>query len=110
MKNLEYFLLFSSILGILILLILSNIIEPLRIKIKDIDSSLVFKKVKIEGRVEKVKDYKKFLVIEINDSKVISVLVQKNIKVKQFEELIIIGKVSEYKNEFELVAEKIYRS
>ena len=102
-----------SLLGIIILLILTNLIEPKLTKIKDITIKQLNKKVKILGKVENIKNYEtktneNFQVLTISDETgYIETILNKDLNVKKYQEMIIIGKVIIYKDKLQIQAEKI---
>jgi len=100
-----------SILGILILLLLVNIIEPTQIKIKNINENLLNNKIQIIGKIQSIKTYKEsnFEILTINDSTgKIDVLINNLItNITKNQTVIVIGKISEYKNNLEIQADKI---
>ena len=111
MENLLKISLIISLLGILVLLIISNEISPELIKIKDIDDTMIYKNVKIQGNLVKaIKPTKgsDFQILTINDSTgTIQVTLNTKQNFQNLTNLIIIGKVTEYKNKLQINAEKI---
>ncbi len=108
MKNLKEISILISIIGILFLLILSNIIEPKLIKISDINEYQINQKVKIEGTIKKLIKYNDFTILTLKDNeKEISVFVDKVINLKKDKKIIVAGWVTEYKNKLQIRAEKI---
>ena len=99
-----------SLLGIITLLILANITEPEQINIKDITIKDVNKKAKIQGEVVRIKSYEKsnFQIIKLKDSSgEIEITTNKILDLKNNQELIIIGRITQYKNSLQIQAEKI---
>ena len=108
-----------SLLGIITLLILANTIEPKLTKIKDITIKQLNKKVKILGKIENIKiiennkTRESFQILTISDEtgKVDAVFNTKpnlnllNLKINQ--NLIITGRVTQYKDKLQIQAEKI---
>jgi len=99
-----------SLLGIITLLILANITEPEQINIKDITIKNLNKKAKIQGEVVRIKSYEKsnFQIIKLKDSSgEIEITTNKILDLKNNQELIIIGRITQYKNSLQIQAEKI---
>ena len=99
-----------SILGILLLLFLVNTIQPTKIKIKDINDNLLNQKVEIRGQIQGIKTYKEsnFQIITINDSTdKIDVLIDNPINITKNQTVTVTGRVSIYKENLQIQAEKI---
>ena len=100
-----------AIIGIIILLLLANTIQPTQIKIKNIDESLLNQKIEIKGEIQSIKTYKEsnFQIITINDStgKIDITLDSPIINITKNQTIIAIGKVTEYKDNLEIQADKI---
>jgi len=108
MQNQLKILLPVSILGISLLLLLSNILEPKLIAINKINENMLDQNVKIEGTIEKVQNKGSFEIFSLKDStKSIDVLCECNLTLKN--NLTVIGKVQEYKNNLQIQAEKIIK-
>jgi DNA/RNA endonuclease YhcR with UshA esterase domain len=99
-----------AIIGIIILLLLTNTLEPTQIKIKNINENLLNKKVQIQGNITSIKTYKEsnFQIITINDSTgKIDITIDNPINITKNQTIIAIGKVTEYKNNLQIQADKI---
>lgn len=104
-----------SLVGIIVLLILANNIEPKLTKIKDITIKDLNRKVKIQGKIINIKTYdtknsETFQVLTISDETAsIKIILNKNLKDQNLsiEQLMIIGRVTTYKNNLQIQAEKI---
>ena len=102
-----------SLIGIIILLILTNLIEPKLTKIKDITIKQLNKKVKIFGKIENIKNYEtktneNFQVLTISDeTDYIETILNKDLNVKKDQKIIVIGRVMIYKDKLQIQAEKI---
>jgi len=100
-----------AIIGIIILLLLANTIQPTQIKIKNIDESLLNQKIEIKGEIQSIKTYKEsnFQIITINDftGKIDITLDKPIINITKNQTIIAIGKVTEYKDNLEIQADKI---
>jgi len=108
MKNLLKISILISVIGILILLLLSNIIEPKQYKISEINSLKEFEKVKIKGKIISQKNYQNLKIITLSDTTgKIDVLLNKDINFTKNTTIIVYGTIKEYKNYFEIQADKI---
>jgi aspartyl/asparaginyl-tRNA synthetase len=99
-----------SILGILILLFISENIEPVQVKIKDITDLRLNQKVRITGQIIGIKTYQKssFQIITINDSMAkIDVTLDKPLNLTKNQTIIVTGKITEYKTNLQIQADKI---
>lgn len=102
-----------SLIGIILLLILSNILEPNLTKISDINNNHLNKKIKIQGKITNIKNFEEhnFQLITISDqTKEIDVLIKYSkipLELKPNQKLEIIGKIQPYKNTLQIQAEKI---
>jgi len=99
-----------TILGIIVLLFLMNIITPTQIKIKDIDDNSLNQKVEVVGLIQAIKTYKtsNFQVITINDSTgKIDITLDRIVNVTINKKITVIGKVTEYKGNLQVQADKI---
>ena len=97
-----------SILGILLLLFLSNILEPKQINIGDIDNTLLNKDIKVQGEIFKIQDKQDFKILSIKDSTgKIEVLCNCENSLKDGLNITIVGKVQEYREYLQISADKI---
>ena len=99
-----------SIIGIFLLLVLSNILEPSLKQIKDITTNDINKKIKVHGSIINIKSYKEtnFQIILIKDSTgKIDITTNKLFDLEYNQNIIVIGIVKEYKNNLQIQAEKI---
>lgn len=105
-----------SLLGIVILLILANTLEPKLTNIKELTINDLNKKVKIQGKIENIKNYENsktnelFYILTISDNtgKIDAVLnIKKTLNLKINQNATIIGRVNTYKNQLQIQAEKI---
>lgn len=116
----EHFLqrlcLFLTICGIVILFFLVVTIEPKNIKISDIDESMIGYYVTVYGVVSSKPIWsEENLFFDLSDGeKSIKVVMfsrdtrkYNELKIRKGNEVVVIGRVSEYKGELEIVAEKI---
>lgn len=103
-KSLIKICLFISLTGIITLAILSYYQEPgssSSISSKDID-----KIVKINGEIKYLRETKGTYKLTIDDTKV-TVFKTKKLELKKGDYVEITGKVQEYKNQLEVIADKI---
>lgn len=91
-------------------MILSYYSEPELSNIKDLNTNNLYEKIKIKGVITQIKEYDDFTIIKINDkSNSMNVLINNiNLNLSKNESITIIGKISEYKNDLEIIAQKIY--
>lgn len=107
-KTLTNLALWTSILGILFLFILCFFVDFKLTAISDIDDSFVDKKIRIEGIAENIKNSEKVLMFDLKDETgKIKVVVFSSEKIELRGHLNVEGKVAEYNNELEIIAEKI---
>lgn len=98
-----------SLIGILILLIISANLKPKEFRINEINTNQINEKIQINGQVISIKNYNPFDIITIQDQtgKIKVLTENKNKDIKKFDNLTIIGKVSEYNQELEIIPNKI---
>lgn len=99
-----------SLTGVLILLFLSEIIEVKQYQIKDINKKLIEKTIKVSGKVERVTQTPGLLIFDINDNTgTITVVIFKEdpIDIQENIEVNIEGKVTQYKDKLEIIAEDV---
>lgn len=108
--NLNNISLIISLIGIFLLLIISN----LNIKIIPISEINLFQnKIKIKGNITRIINYPEFQIIEIKDStgKINAILNKKSflnkLDLNLNQEVIIIGNPSKYKNKIQIYGKKI---
>lgn len=109
-KRLLELALFCSIIGIFIILIISERIEADVINIGKINSSLNEKEVKILGEISKVRETPGLFILEVKDqNNSIKTIVFKedNLKLKKGDMIEVTGEVKEYKGETEIDASEI---
>jgi len=97
-----------SLIGILLLLFLSNILTPKLIKISEINKKILNKNIKIFATIKSIQDKETFKILFVSDSSgEIQVLCNCKNNIKENQEVIILGKVTEYKETFQVQANKI---
>ena len=99
-----------SILGIFILLLLSNILEPKLTKISDLTIKDLDKNVKIRGQIKNIRNYEQITILTISDTtdKIDLLINKKNINLIKNQNLTIIGKVNLYKGNLQIEVIKIF--
>ena len=105
-----------SIIGIFIIFLILITIKPELVEIKKINSDLLYKKIQIKGEITKIKEYKDydFKILTINDSTgKINVLINnkdiQKINLKENQIIMVAGKITEYKNELEIQADRVQK-
>ena len=100
-----------SLLGILLLLFLSEVIQPKLTEISSINEDLLEKSVSIRGVVFSEKNFDNFKILELCESSVCIpvTLSSKENLTNSFanKEIIVIGKIAEYENKLQINADKI---
>ena len=114
MKNsrLVKFSLIVSLLGILLLIFLSIYSEPKQISIDKINEKQLDNYIKINGTIVNINKIKSdqgyFIIIRLKDfSGLIDILDYQNTNLKINQQIQVIGKVSEYKNQLQVESKKI---
>ena len=108
-KTLLKVALFCSLVGILILIIISEKITILSHTINSIDKSLIDKEVKINGEITAIKETPGLLILTVQDStgKITVIIFDKEITINKGDYVEIQGTVIEYKNILEIDAKII---
>lgn len=101
-----------SLLTILLLLFLANTLEPKSTPVQNITNKDLNKKIKIQGTIIKIQNKNDFQIITIQDSTgQISIIANSKIpKNHKSKNITITGTISEYKNNFQINADKIISS
>lgn len=111
MKPILTISLIISIIGILILLILSNSQEPEKINIKNIGIQNINQKIQTQGTIVSIKTYNNFEILNLRqnyyDNYSIAILINKKTNLTKNQTIEVIGKIIEYKDSLEIQAEKI---
>lgn len=102
-----------SLLGIIILLFLSQNLEPPEVKISEITEGNLNQRVKIAGGIASVKDFddKNFQILTIKDSeKSITAIANSKtgLEINKSAQYIIIGKVQEYNSTLQINSDVIF--
>ncbi|MEK6879660.1 MAG: OB-fold nucleic acid binding domain-containing protein [Nanoarchaeota archaeon] len=108
--NLKTISLIISLSGISLLLLLSLTPEPELSSIQDLKTKQIYEKVKIQGQVINQRSYNNdtFNILQIKDSTgKIDVLLEKKLSLNQNQTLIVIGKITEFQNNIQIIADEI---
>lgn len=97
----------TAILGISLLLFLSNSLEPAVMKISDINDNMLKQYVKINGNITSFKTYENLAVFSLEDESGNIPVVIYNLKGNLTGSVEVIGMVKEYKGKLEVEASKI---
>src|SRR3989338_10942227 len=95
----------GAIVGIILLFIVSENIEIKETPIGMVDESYIGRSVRFSGEITKISSSEKFSSIEV-DGKILVVLFEK-VDLAKGDKIEVIGKVDEYKNRIEVVADSI---
>ncbi|MDO8740452.1 MAG: hypothetical protein Q7J54_02650 [Candidatus Woesearchaeota archaeon] len=95
----------GAIVGIILLFIISENISIAKIPIDMIDESYIGRSVRFSGEITKISSWDKFSSIEVN-GRILVVLFDK-VNLTKGNKIEVIGKVDEYKNKIEVVADSI---
>ena len=99
-----------SLIGIFLLLFLTNILNPKQININQINNKLLNKNVQVQGQVLNIKTYENqnLQVILIKDeTSQIEIITNKITNLENNETIIVIGKITTYKEDLQITADKI---
>ena len=102
--------LIMSLIGIFLLLFLTNILNPKQISIEQINEKLLNKKVQVQGQILNIRTYENqnFQVILIKDSTAeIEIITNKITNLQKDKNIIVIGKITTYKEDLQITADKI---
>ena len=97
-----------SLLGIIILLILTNILPYPQIKIKDVTLNHLNKKLSTSGTITKIQNHKEFQIITITQNSFsIDILLDQKINLTRNQKIQIKGRLEKYKNKLQIRTETI---
>ncbi|MAG02645.1 hypothetical protein CMI42_04880 [Candidatus Pacearchaeota archaeon] len=98
-----------SLLGIFLLLLLSNILEPPLRNINELSTKDIDKNVKVQGKITKIRNINEdFQILTISDQTgKIDITLNTNKQFKKDQNLIVTGRVSQYKNNLQIETDKI---
>jgi len=102
-----------SLVGILLLLFISITYQPTTIKINQINSKLLNKQIKIRATVSNVKSFEdsNFQIISVKDnSGQINITTNQILNISNNQSIIILGKVTQYKESLQIQSNKIIAS
>ena len=100
--------LFLSLLGIFLLIIISNFIEPRLSKIESIDRKNIEDFIKIKGNISDIKNIGNMTLFRIGDETgKINGIIYDNEKIKERKNVIIIGKIMDFEGELEIEVRSI---
>jgi len=96
-----------SITGILLLLFLTDILEPKQITIGEINDKMMNKKIKVEATIYRIIDKETFKVLSISDGTgKIDVLCECQ-DIENNQVVVVLGRVKEYNQYLQIQADKI---
>jgi len=109
MQKLKKISFIISLLGIFILLFISNIENFDLTNIDEINDKMLNKRIKIEGKISKIRNINEnFQIISVSeDDKKIDVLTNKQLNVKEGDFIQVIGRVTEYNKTLQIQSDKI---
>ena len=99
-----------SLLGILLLLFLSETLEPKSLNIGDINDKLLNQKAKVQGQIFNIRTFEdsNFQVISIKDSTgKIDITLDNPTNLTNSQNIIVIGTIKEYEQYLQIQADKI---
>lgn len=106
--NLEKFSLILSVIGVIILVFLSQNLEPKQKKISEINSKMLEGYVKINGNLASIKNLDGMQILKVeDDTGSISVVVFEKTNLSTGMQIEVIGKVTRYRGSLEIEAQKI---
>lgn len=102
-KNLFKIALLCSLVGILIILLISESLEVPYIKVSEINKDLLDKQVKINGTITRINTYPGLTLLSIKDSTgEIKAITFENIEIEESVLVEVTGIIKEYKNSLEI--------
>ena len=104
-----------SLLGILLLLFLSEVMQPRLIEISSINKNMLEKSVSVQGMVVSERNFDNFKVLELcdNSSTCISVALSSKENLTNSlagKKIIVAGRIAEYENELQIDADRIIKA
>jgi RecJ-like exonuclease len=106
MERLTKICLVVSILGIIFLSLISNFFIPDLISISQINPDLLNQKVRVSGEIINLRTYDDFQILTLEDHSG-KIDVTCNCNLSKDQDIEVLGKVSEYKENIQIEAEKI---
>ncbi len=108
--NLFKISLIISSIGTFLILLLSEYSEVELTKIQDLNKKQLEARVRVEGNILSIRETPGLYILKIKDSSAsiqIIIFKEEPLELKRGTTVEVIGKLTEYKNEFEIIAEKI---
>lgn len=99
-----------SLIGILLLLFLSETLTPKQINIGDINNKLLNQKTKVQGQIFNIRTFEEsnFQIISIKDNTgKIDITLDNPINITNSQNITVIGKITEYKEFLQIQADKM---
>lgn len=97
-----------SLIGIIVLLILANILEPKLKNINEITNGDINKKIKLQGKISEIKNYDNLQILTLTkNSFFIDVVLYEKSNFSKQEEILVIGKINKYKKNLQIIADTI---
>ena len=97
-----------SLLGIIILLILTNTLPPQQLEIQNINLNHLNKKLQTEGTITKINNHETFQILTItNNSYSIDILLDTKTNLTNNQNIKVTGKLEKYKDRLQIIGEKI---
>jgi len=99
-----------SLIGILLLLFLSQTLTPKLTNIENINNKLLNQKIKVQGQISNIRTFEdsNFQIISIKDSTGnIDLILNNPINITKNQNITVIGKVTEYNQTLQIQADKI---
>ena len=109
-KNLLRLAIITSIIGILILIIISEKITPAKIQISEITEKDIDRVIKIKGEITSITQTDSLLILTIKDDTAeikVTAFKEKDIEIKKNQIAEIEGKITLYTNQIQIEADKI---
>ena len=103
------FSLIVALVGVFLIIVLANNLEPKITKVSDIDSRYLDRFVKVQGYVGKIKVYEGLSVVTLKgkDAGTIKVVSYQKLYLSERSFIEVVGRVIEYREELEIEANKI---
>mgnify|MGYP001576164754 CR=1 FL=1 len=99
-----------SVIGTFLILLISEYSEVELTKIQELNKKQLETRVRVEGTILSVRETPGLYILKIKDSSAsipIIVFKEESLELERNAQIEVIGKLTEYKNEFEIIAEKI---
>ncbi|MDP4012699.1 MAG: hypothetical protein Q8R00_03795 [Candidatus Nanoarchaeia archaeon] len=99
--------LISSIIGIILIIGITNSLEPQTIKILDINRDLLDQQVKVSGKIDSIIKKDSLTILNVKDVKTIPIVLFENADFKKGSKVEVTGRVSEFQKELQITASYI---